>query len=94
MSLSLRSVRETMREVLPDEKFSQDAVRELKAYVEREIERVTRVAHARHERENQVRAEIDERPRVMLSGKDMRKAIKGDWKVPMVEEGGLASSED
>ena len=92
MSISLRSIREKMREVLPEEKISEDAVRMLRIHIERQIVELTQYAKAVHDRENDMRRQLGDRIKVILSARAMRRAIQG--RLPKLEEGGVASSED
>ena len=92
MSISLRSIREKMRETLPGQKISEDAVRMLRIHVEREIVKLTHHANAVHDGENEMRKQIGERSKVILSARHMKMAIQG--RLPKLEEGEVASSED
>jgi len=79
MTFSLRSIKLLMHDTIPGRKISDDAVRLLKIFIERKAEEITIQASRIHERENMMRQEIGERPKVRLSPKHIKMAIDGKF---------------
>ena len=92
MSISLRSIRLLMQEVLPDKKISEDAVRMVRIHLEREVKGLTAFAAEVHKRENEFRRAIGDPPKVILSNRHMDMAIQG--KMPALPEDRHDRSED
>jgi Iap family predicted aminopeptidase len=89
--ISLRSVKLIMHSVVPGP-ISEDAVRLLKVFLERKAEELTLHASRIHNWENEMRDELGERHKVILSPKHLKMAIEGKYsKSP---ENGHANSED
>jgi hypothetical protein len=63
----------------PGRLISRDAVRLLKLYLERRAEWVITQASSIHDRENDMRRQIGERPKARLSPKHIKMAIDGKF---------------
>jgi len=68
-----------MHSTVPGRKIADDAARLLKIHLEREAEKLTLQASRIHERENAMRREIGDRPKVRLSPKHIKMAIEGKF---------------
>ena len=79
MTISLRSIKLLMHIAIPGQKISEDAARLLKIFLERKAEELAIQASRIHERENAMRREIGERPRVRLATKHIKMAIDGKF---------------
>ena len=77
--LSLRSIKMLMHNTIPGRKISDDAVRLLKVFLQRKTEEITIQASRIHERENTMRKEVGERPKVRMSPKHIKMAIDGKF---------------
>jgi hypothetical protein len=64
---------------VPGRKVSEDAVLLLKVYLERKAVWMITQASSIHDRENDMRREIGERPKVRLSPKHIKMAIDGKF---------------
>jgi hypothetical protein len=91
MGISLRSVKQKMRETVPGQKISEDAVRLLKVYLERRAEELTVRASRIHQRENLMRDQLGEHHKVILSPRHVKMAIEG--KFSDLQEDGHVPSE-
>ena len=87
MSISLRSIREKMRETVPGMSISEDAVRTLRIYLERQVVELTQAAKIVHDGENAMRRQTGDRLRVILSARAMRKAIRDENEKRKRQEG-------
>lgn len=79
MAISLRSIKVLMHNTVPGRKISDDAARLLKIHLERKAEELTIQASRIHERENAIRQQIGDRPKVRLSPKHVKMAIDGKF---------------
>ena len=79
MTISLRSVKMLMRNTIPGRKISEDAARLLKVFLERKAEELTIHASRIHERENQMRDQLGEKHKVILSPRHVKMAIDGKF---------------
>jgi len=92
MSISLRSIKLLMHNTVPGRKVSEDAARLLKIYLERKAEELTVHASRIHDMENQMRDQLGERHKVILSPRHVKMAIDG--KYSSQRENGHGNSED
>ncbi len=80
MTISLRSIKALMHKAAPSgRKIEDDAARLLRIYIERRAEELTLQATRIHDRENAMRKEIGDRPKVRLSPKHVKMAIDGKF---------------
>jgi len=79
MTLSVRSIMHLMHMNAPDVSISRDAALLLKIELERRAESITVQASRIHDRENVMRRQIGERPKVRLSPKHVKLAIEGKF---------------
>lgn len=79
MTISLRSIKLLMRKKAPDMPISHDAALLLKIDLERRVENITVQASQIHDRENAMRRQIGERPKIRLSPKHIKMAIEGKF---------------
>lgn len=79
MSISVRSIKQIMKEASPATPISEDAAKLLKAHLEAEARSLAEQAGRIHEGENALRRQIGERPKQRLSGKHVRMAIDGKF---------------
>ena len=79
MTLSVRSIMRLFHLKAPGRNISQDSALLLKVYLEREAEAVISKASAIHDKENALRKQMGERPKVRLSPKHVRMAIEGKF---------------
>ena len=79
MTISLRSIKVLMHNTVPGGKISEDSARLLKVYLERRAEELTIQASRIHERENQMRDQLGERHKVILSPRHVKMAIDGKF---------------
>jgi hypothetical protein len=79
MALSVRSIMALMHMKAPGVSISHDAALLLKIELERRAENITVQASRIHDRENSMRAQIGERPKVRLSPKHVKMAIEGKF---------------
>jgi len=79
MTISLRSIKILMHNTVPGGKISEDAARLLKAFLERKAEELTIQASRIHERENQMRGQLGEKHKVILSPRHLKMAIDGKF---------------
>lgn len=91
MTISLRSVRMLMRNTVPGRKVSEDAARLLKVFLERKAEELTLYASRIHDRENEMRSQLGDRQKVILSMRHLKMAIDG--KFPNLSEEERVNSE-
>jgi hypothetical protein len=68
-----------MHRTVPGRKISDDAARLLKIHLERKAEELTIQASRIHDRENAMRREVGDRPKVRLSPKHVKMAIEGKF---------------
>lgn len=68
-----------MHNIVPGGKISDDAAILLKVFLERKAEELTIQASRIHERENQMRDQLGERHKVILSPKHLKMAIDGKF---------------
>jgi len=79
MTLSERSLMTLARLKAPEKHFSRDAIRLLKVYLERQVDWIIMQASSIHDRENAMRQQVGERPKVRLSPKHIKMAIDGKF---------------
>jgi hypothetical protein len=79
MTISLRSIKVLMHNIVPGRKVSEDAARLLKVFLERKAEELTIQASRIHDRENQMRDQLGEVHKVILSPKHLKMAIDGKF---------------
>jgi len=79
MALSVRSIMALMHMKAPDTPISHDAALLLKIDLERRAESITFQASQIHDRENAMRRQVGERPKVRLSPKHVKMAIEGKF---------------
>lgn len=87
MTISLRSVKLLMRSTVPGRKVSEDAIRLLKVFLERKAEELTVQASRIQARENDMRVQIGERQKVVLSARHVKMAIDGKYQALREESG-------
>jgi hypothetical protein len=75
MTVSLRAIKEIMRESAPDMPLSNGAIALLKSHVEEQSRRLTVHASKIQARENDMRKAIGDRPRKRLSKRSLQMAI-------------------
>jgi hypothetical protein len=63
----------------PGRHFSRDAIKLLKVYLERQADWIITQASSIHDRENDMRRQIGERPKARLSPKHIKMAIDGKF---------------
>jgi hypothetical protein len=68
-----------MHRTVPGRKISDDAARLLKVYLERKAEEVTIQAERIHDKENQMRDQLGEEHKVILSPRHLKMAIDGKF---------------
>ena len=86
MTISLRSVKMLMHDVVPGIKISEDAVRVLKVYLERKGEELTIHASRIREKENEMRDQLGERHKKILSTRHLTMAIDGKFSKKQEDE--------
>ena len=79
MTLSERSLMRLAHIKVPGRFISRDAVKLLKVYLERQADWILTQASGIHDRENAMRQQIGERPKVRLSPKHIKMAIEGKF---------------
>jgi hypothetical protein len=68
-----------MHNTVPGRKISDDAARLLKIHLERKAEELTIQASRIHEKENQMRDQLGEKHKVILSPRHLKMAIEGKF---------------
>ena len=79
MFVSMRAAKLLMRRIVPGKRVSDDAARLLSVYLERRAEELTAHAFRIHEVENQMRAQLGERPKATLTKRHVKMAIEGKF---------------
>lgn len=79
MSISLRSVKTIMLEVTGRKRISKGAVKLVKAYLDGAAQGLVLHASRIHDRENIIRKQVGERPKVILTEKHLEMALNGKF---------------
>jgi hypothetical protein len=79
MTLSVRSITRLIHLKAPNRRISKDAIILLKLHLERQADWIITQASSIHDRENAMRQQVGERPKVRLSPKHIKMAIEGKF---------------
>jgi hypothetical protein len=79
MTISLRAIKQLMRDSAPDMPLSNGAIALLKEHIEEEIKRLAAHSSKIQLRENEMRRLIGDRPRKRLSKRSLQMAIDGKY---------------